>query len=134
MFRACFDGERELYIKLATTLYNLSHFSMLVTSTSGNSYIAQFTEYITDPATRKHVDFNLGDFNKNIFNCGSIKILLQFLGFSQAFSEAAHIIVFYLNQIHTKQAQVKLVCYSDQDHKISLHDFGFHSMKIKIMQ
>ena len=118
----CFDGERELYIKLATNLCNLSHFSMLVTSTSGNSYIAQFAEYIIDPATRKHVD-------KNVLNCGSIIML---------FSEAAHIIVFYLNQIYAKHAQnifsyfyvkVMSVCYSDHDHKFSLRDFDFHSIK-----
>ena len=69
-----------LYIKFATTLSSLNHFSMLILYRKINSNIVEFVGYVTYSAVTKHVDLILGDFNKDsLLNGRPIKTSLQFL-------------------------------------------------------
>ena len=74
--------EDVLYIQLTTILSNLSHFITLVVYRKKNSNIVQLIEYITNLATKKYVDFIIGDFNEDSLIEEPIKLSLQSIGFS----------------------------------------------------
>ena len=73
--------EDVLYIQLATILCSLSHFITLVVYRKKNSNIVQLIEYITNLATKKYVDFIIGDFNEDSLIEEPIKLSLQSIGF-----------------------------------------------------
>ena len=92
-----------------------------------NSNIAQFAGYITYIKITKHVDFILGDFNKDSFSDGSVKISLQSFGFSQVVSEANHFISSCLDQTYIKKCKTSFPFWDKSQPSLlfSDHDLVF---------
>ena len=106
--------EDVLYIQLATILCSLSHFITLVVYRKKNSNIVQLIEYITNLATKKYVDFIIGDFNEDSLIEEPIKLSLQSIGF---FSFSACVEKNYIrnaqNKISLSEVKVESVYFLD---------------------
>ena len=72
-------------IQLTTILWKLNHFIILVVYKENNLHIVQFVGYITNSATKKYVDFIIGEFNEDSLNEGPIKLSLQSVAFFKLF-------------------------------------------------
>ena len=103
-----------LYIQLTTILCNLSHFITLVVYRKKNSNIVQLIEYITNLATKKYVDFIIGDFNEDSLIEEPIKLSLQSIDF---FSFSACVEKNYIrnaqNKISLSEVKVESVYFLD---------------------
>lgn len=117
--------EDVLYIQLATILCSLSHFITLVVYRKKNSNIVQLIEYITNLATKKYVDFIIGDFNEDSLIEEPIKLSLQSIGF---FSFSACVEKNYITNAQNKisLSEVKAESVYFLDHMSGLYTETLH--------
>ena len=117
--------EDVLYIQLATILCSLSHFITLVVYRKKNSNIVQLIEYITNLATKKYVDFIIGDFNEDSLIEEPIKLFLQSIGF---FSFSACVEKNYITNAQNKisLSEVKAESVYFLDHMSGLYTETLH--------
>ena len=117
--------EDVLYIQLATILCSLSHFITLVVYRKKNSNIVQLIEYITNLATKKYVDFIIGDFNEDSLIEEPIKLFLQSIGF---FSFSACVEKNYIRNAQNKisLSEVKVESVYFLDHMSGLYTETLH--------
>lgn len=117
--------EDVLYIQLATILCSLSHFITLVVYRKKNSNIVQLIEYITNLATKKYVDFIIGDFNEDSLIEEPIKLSLQSIGF---FSFSACVEKNYIRNAQNKisLSEVKVESVYFLDHMSGLYTETLH--------
>ena len=117
--------EDVLYIQLATILCSLSHFITLVVYRKKNSNIVQLIEYITNLATKKYVDFIIGDFNEDSLIEEPIKLSLQSIGF---FSFSACVEKSYIRNAQNKisLSEVKVESVYFLDHMSGLYTETLH--------
>lgn len=117
--------EDVLYIQLATILCSLSHFITLVVYRKKNSNIVQLIEYITNLATKKYVDFIIGDFNEDSLIEEPIKLSLQSIGF---FSFSACVEKNYIRNAQNKisLSEVKAESVYFLDHMSGLYTETLH--------
>lgn len=117
--------EDVLYIQLATILCSLSHFITLVVYRKKNSNIVQLIEYITNLATKKYVDFIIGDFNEDSLTEEPIKLSLQSIGF---FSFSACVEKNYITNAQNKisLSEVKAESVYFLDHMSGLYTETLH--------
>lgn len=117
--------EDVLYIQLTTILCNLSHFVTLVVYRKKNSNIVQLIEYITNLATKKYVDFIIGDFNEDSLIEEPIKLSLQSIGF---FSFSACVEKNYIRNAQNKisLSEVKVESVYFLDHMSGLYTETLH--------